>query len=111
MLVESRGLPSDSTCILKPEPGKLDTKRRKQVILFISLQVSSLFKPAIIDLVIDFCVDSESLATSFKKRNVNMTVKTHAVRKTTFIRPTCNNTVKTSSLLSDRACSIYSVNV
>ena len=29
MLVESGGLPSDSTCVLKAEPGKLDIKRRK----------------------------------------------------------------------------------
>ena len=44
MLVVSRGLPSDATCILEAEPGKLDIKRHKPGILFISLQVSSLFK-------------------------------------------------------------------
>ena len=33
-LVELRGLPSDSTCVLKAEPGKLDIKRRKPGILF-----------------------------------------------------------------------------
>ena len=38
-LVESQGLPSDSTCILKVEPGKLDIKRRKPGILCISLGV------------------------------------------------------------------------
>ena len=47
MLVESRGLPSDSTCILKAEPGKLDIKRLEPGILFISLQADSLFKLAI----------------------------------------------------------------
>ena len=31
-----RVLPSDSTCVLKAEPGKLDIKRRKPGILFIS---------------------------------------------------------------------------
>ena len=31
-----RGLPSDSTCVLKAEPGKLDIKRREPGILFIS---------------------------------------------------------------------------
>ena len=41
MLVESRGLPSDSTCVLEAEPGKLDIKRRKPGILFISLQVGA----------------------------------------------------------------------
>ena len=35
-LVESRGLPSDSTCVLKVEPGKLDIKIREHGILFIS---------------------------------------------------------------------------
>ena len=29
MLVESRGLPSNSTCFLEAEPGKLDIKRHK----------------------------------------------------------------------------------
>ena len=44
MLVESLGLPSDSTCIFQAEPGKLDIKRRKSGILFISLPIDSLFK-------------------------------------------------------------------
>ena len=44
MLVESRGLPSDSTCVLEAEPGKLDIKRREPGILYISLQADSLFK-------------------------------------------------------------------
>ena len=35
-LVESRGLPSISTCVLDAEPGKLDIKRHKHGILFIS---------------------------------------------------------------------------
>ena len=34
--VTSRGLPSNSTCVLKVEPGKLDIKRREPGILFIS---------------------------------------------------------------------------
>ena len=46
-LVESRGLPSDSACVLKAEPGKLEIKRRKPCIYFISLSISSLFKLAI----------------------------------------------------------------
>ena len=45
-LVESRGLQSDSTCILEAEPGKLDIKRLESGILFISLQADSLFKLA-----------------------------------------------------------------
>ena len=47
MCVESRGLPSDSTCILKAEPGKFDIKRRKPGMLFISLQVGLLVNLAI----------------------------------------------------------------
>ena len=42
MLVESRGLPRDSICVLDAEPGKLDIKRCEPGILFISLQVASL---------------------------------------------------------------------
>ena len=44
MLVESRGLLSDSTCILEVKPGKLDIKRCEPDILFTSLQVGSLLK-------------------------------------------------------------------
>ena len=36
-LVELKGLPSDSTCILIAEPGKLDIKRCESGILFINL--------------------------------------------------------------------------
>ena len=36
-LVELRDLPSDSTCFLQAEPGKLDSKRYESGILFISL--------------------------------------------------------------------------
>ena len=66
-MLTSRGLPSDSTCVLKAEPGKLDIKRRKPGILFISLPIVDY------DVIFDFCVDSASLATSFKKCNVIMT--------------------------------------
>ena len=58
-----------STSGLKAEPGKLGIKRRESGILFISLQAYSLFMT---ELSI-FCVDSVSLATSFKKWNVIMT--------------------------------------
>ena len=46
-LMTSRGLLSDSNCVLKAKPGKLDIKRRKPGILFISLAIVSLFKLAI----------------------------------------------------------------
>ena len=38
---------SDSTCILKAEPGKLDIKKREPGILFINIPIVSLFKQAI----------------------------------------------------------------
>ena len=47
MLVELRGLPSESTRVLDAEPAKLDIKRREPGILYISKQVGSLFKLAI----------------------------------------------------------------
>ena len=38
-MLTSRGSPSDSTGVLKAEPGKLDIKRREPGILFISLPI------------------------------------------------------------------------
>ena len=38
-MLTSRGLSSDSKCVLKAEPGKLDIKRREPGILFISLPI------------------------------------------------------------------------
>ena len=64
-----RGLPSDSTCVLKAEPGKLYIKRREPGILFISLPIVA----SNYDIFFYFRVDSASLATSFKKCNVIMT--------------------------------------
>ena len=46
-MLTSRGLPSDSTHILKAEPVKLNIKTLEPGILFISLQADSLFKLAI----------------------------------------------------------------
>ena len=40
-LLTSRGFPSDLTCVLKAEPGKLDIKRREPGILFITLPIAS----------------------------------------------------------------------
>ena len=38
-MLTSQGLPSDSTCVLKAEPGKLVIKRREPGIIFISLPI------------------------------------------------------------------------
>ena len=72
-MLTSRGLPSDSTCVLKAEPGKLDIKRCEPGILFISLPIFDTLQTSDYDVIFDFCVDSASLATSFKKCNVIMT--------------------------------------
>ena len=46
------------------------------------------------DVFIDFCVDSMSLTTSFKKtQRHDDLIKAHAVIYATFIRATCNNAV------------------
>ena len=67
-MLTSRGLPSDSTCVLKAEPGKLDIKRREPGILFISLYpLLNTLQTSDYDVIFDCCVDSASLATSFKK--------------------------------------------
>ena len=47
-LVESGGLPSDSTSALKAQSGKLVIKRHKPGIPFISLPIGSHFKLAIV---------------------------------------------------------------
>ena len=64
----SRGLQSESTCVLKAKPGKIDIKRHDPVLY---LPVYPLFHSN--DVMFDFCVDSASLTTSFKKCNVIMT--------------------------------------
>ena len=53
-LLTSRGLRSDSTCVLKAERGKLFIIRRKPGILFISLQTDSHFKLAIMTSLLSF---------------------------------------------------------
>ena len=72
-MLTSRGLLSDSTYVLKAEPGKLDIKRREPGILFISLPIVYTLQTNNYDVIFYFCVDSASLATSFKKCNVIMT--------------------------------------
>ena len=51
-MLTSRGLPSDSTRILKDEPGKLGVKRHEPGILFISTLQTSNY-----DVIIEFRVD------------------------------------------------------
>ena len=73
---------SDSICVLKAKPGKFDIKRRKPGILFISLPIVSLFTLTIMTyFFFIFCVDSASLATSFKKvQRHHDLIKIHVMR-------------------------------
>ena len=48
------GMTSDSICVLKAEPDKLDIESRKPGILLISLQVGSPFQLAIMTLLLIF---------------------------------------------------------
>ena len=73
MIVESRGLASDSTCILKAEPGKLDIKRPKLGILFYLFTSWFTLQTSDYDVIIDLCINSMSLTTSFIKCNVKLT--------------------------------------
>ena len=54
-----------STCVLKAEPGKLESKRREPGILFISYSWLNTLQTSDYDVIFDICVDSASLATSF----------------------------------------------
>ena len=56
-LVESRGLPSDSTCVVQAEPGKFDIKLRELAVVFYFI---SLLETNDYDVIIDICVDSAS---------------------------------------------------
>ena len=53
-MLTSRGLPSDSTCVLKAEPGKLDIKRREPGILFISYPLLNTLQTNDNDVIFDF---------------------------------------------------------
>ena len=72
-MLTSRGLPSDSTCVLKAKPGKLDIKRANLVFHLSVYPLLDTLQASDCDVIFDFCVDSASLATSFKKCNVIMT--------------------------------------
>ena len=73
-MLTSRGLPSDSTFVLKAEPGKLDIKRRANLVFYLSVYpLLNTLQTSDDGVIFDFCVDSASLATSFKNCNVIIT--------------------------------------
>ena len=72
-LVDTASLPSDSTCVLKAKPGKLDIKKTRTWYSIYQFNLCFILQTSGKDIIFDFCVDSASLATSFKKCNVIMT--------------------------------------
>ena len=85
-LLTSWGLPSDSTSVLKGEPGKPDIKRRSPGILFISKPIISLFKLAIMTPFSIFCWFIVISGVIQKVQRHHDLIKAHAVRITIFIR-------------------------
>ena len=79
-------MPSDSTNVLKTKPGKLDIKRRKTGILFISLSSDY-------DVIFDSCVNLASLATSFKNATSSCPDKCTCCEIDNFYQETCGNKV------------------
>ena len=55
------------TCVLKAEPGKPHIKRHEPGIPFFSLTLGFALQTSDSDIIIDVCVNSMSLTTSFKK--------------------------------------------
>ena len=72
------GLPSDSTHVLKAEPGKLDIKRCEPGILFISLSIVSLFNLPIMTVFLYwFSVISDVIQKLQRHHDL---IKAHAMR-------------------------------
>ena len=90
-LLTSQGLLSNSTCILEDQPGKLDIKRREPGILCISLPSWFTLQTSEYDVMINFWVESASLATPFKKCNVIMTCTCREIDNV--CQAMCNNAV------------------
>ena len=65
-MLTSPGLPSNLTCILKAEPGKLDIKDTNLVFYLSVYPLSDTLQTSDYDVIFLFCVDPASLATSIK---------------------------------------------
>ena len=70
--LNSRGLPSDSTCVLKAELGKLIHQKTRTWYSVYRFTHRFTLQTSDYDVNFDFCVVSASLAMSFKKCNVIM---------------------------------------
>ena len=98
-LGESRGLLSDSTCILEAEPGKLDIKRGEPGILSISLSVVSLFKLAIMTFLSTFMSIQRHLRRHSKSATSLWPDKGSCREIDIVYQATCTNAVNISSPL------------
>ena len=77
----SRGLLSDSTCVLEAEPGKFDIKRHKSGILFISLPIQFTLQTSKYDVMIDFLCPFSVIGDVIQKVQCHHElIKAHAVR-------------------------------
>ena len=66
-MLTSRGSPSDSTCVLKAEPGKLESIDANLVFYLSDYPLLNTLQTSDYDVFFFyFCDDSASLATSFK---------------------------------------------
>ena len=79
-MLASRGLPSESTSVLKAELGKLDIKRGEPGILFISLPIITLLKQAIMTKFSIFVLFSVISDVIQKVQRHHDLIKAHAVR-------------------------------
>ena len=59
-MLTSRGLPSDSTCVLKAEPGKLDIKDANLVFYLLVYPLLNTLQTSDYDVIFDFCIYSAS---------------------------------------------------
>ena len=79
-MLTGQGLSSDSICVLKAEPGKLDIKRRKPGILLFSLSIVSLFKLAIMTSFPNFVSIQCHWQRHSKVQRHHDLIKEHALR-------------------------------
>ena len=94
MLVESRGLPSNSTCVLKAEPGKLLIKDANLVFYLSVYKLVHSSNLSDYDVNIVFGVDSKVIDDVMQKvQRRDDLIKTHVAKYATFIKSACNNAV------------------
>ena len=99
-LVESRGLPSNLTCTLKAEQGKVETYYIYQFTNRFTLQATC----SDYDLIIDLRIDSMSPTASLKMQRHDDLIRYMHMRKTTIIRSICNNTAYIIREVTDNRC-------